>query len=155
MKLQEEYCNILIERMLSFLFQRGSENESKVEVMIKKFIGSREAYKFLSIFCNKMQDFREKPKFMYDIANSLNAIIINEEVMVEIRKKLNNWEAAEYKELFTMLYQSLRYSPPAAISLCLLSQQYQLALQIINTLNGKYEISSNVLMGLCKLVSLL
>jgi hypothetical protein len=33
-----------------------------------------------------MQDYKDKPKFMYDIANSLNTIIVNEEVMVIIRK---------------------------------------------------------------------
>ena len=75
--------------------------------------------------------------------------------MVPIRKRLNDWNSEGYKELFMMLYESLKYSPPAAISLCFLSQQYQLALKIINTLTGKYEISNNVLMGLCKLVSLI
>lgn len=58
--------------------------------------------------------------------------------MVSIRKELNNWSTPRYKEFFMMIYESLKYSPPAAISLCLLSQQYQLALKIINTLNGKY-----------------
>ena len=41
MKIKEEYCNILIERMLAFLYQRGSDSDHKIETMIKRFIGSR------------------------------------------------------------------------------------------------------------------
>jgi hypothetical protein len=104
MKIREEYCDILIERMLAFMFQRGSENEQKVEIMIKKFIGSRDASKFLSIFCEKMLDYRSKQKFIYDISNSLNTIIVNEEAMSDIRKQLNRWEAESYKRVFMMLY---------------------------------------------------
>lgn len=85
-----------------------------------------------------MQDYKDKPKFIYEIANNLNAIIVNEELMVSIRKELNSWSTPRFKEYFMMIYGSFKYSPPAAISLCLLSQQYQLALRIINTLNGKY-----------------
>ena len=65
--------------------------------MIRKFIGSRDGYRFLSIFCSKMQDYKDKPKFIYEVANSLNSIIVNEEVMVDIRKNLNNWSSPSYK----------------------------------------------------------
>jgi hypothetical protein len=51
------------------------------------------------------------------------------------------------------MFRILKYNPGAAISLCLLSNQYELAYKIIKTLTGKNEISCKVLMGLCKLVS--
>ena len=54
-----------------------------------------------------------------------------------------------------MLYETFKYNPPAAISLCLLAEQYELALMIVNTLSGKFEISPKILMDLCKLVNLI
>lgn len=75
--------------------------------------------------------------------------------MINIRKSLTQWSDSTYPELFIMLFNALKFNPPAVISLCLLSQQYELANQIINTLIGKYEISPGVLIGLCKLVSLM
>lgn len=50
------------------------------------------------------------------------------------------------------MFKILKYNPPAVISLCFLSDQYELAFKIIKTLTGKRELSSKVLIGLCRLV---
>lgn len=97
MKMKDEYCDILVETMLSFLLERGIDNEYKVESMMKKFIGSHHAFKFLTILCRKIIGYQHRQRFVYDIANTLNAIIVGEEVMLDIRKKLNNWQEPDYK----------------------------------------------------------
>jgi len=134
--------------------------------MMTKFISLKDSHQFCGKVCSQLKTFyiestpsqklqHKNNRFCYEIAANLNAIIINEESMVNIRKNLNKWDTPEFVKLFTMFFNCLKLNPPAVISLCFISQQYELSFKIINTLIGKYEINSVVLMGLCKLVNLL
>jgi hypothetical protein len=73
--------------------------------------------------------------------------------MKTVRYFLTNWAAPNYVLYYLRMFKILKYNPPAALSLCFLSEQYELAFKIIGTLTGKREINSKVLLGLCKLVS--
>ena len=74
---------------------------------------------------------------MYEIAGALNSIIINESNMKQVRYFLTNWSDPNYVQDFQRMFKVLKYNPPAAISLCFLSNQYELAFRIIDTLTGK------------------
>lgn len=74
---------------------------------------------------------------MYEIAASLNSIIVHEENMRELRKFMVNWAAPGYCSYFHRMFKILKYNPPAVISLCFLSDQFELAYKIISTLTGK------------------
>ncbi len=75
--------------------------------------------------------------------------------MLRMRKKLQNKNEPEHKEFFMILFNAFRYNPAAATSLCFMSQEYELAYRILNTFGLEFEISQNVLLGFCKLASMI
>lgn len=138
--------------MLQFLNTKIYEQEDRIELMLKKFINPKDIALLWTSVCKHIDKYLNQPLFMYEIAASLNSIIIHEENMLGVRKFLTNWAAPDYALYYLRMFKILKYNPPAAISLCLLSDQYELAFKIITTLTGKRELSSKVLIGLCRLV---
>lgn len=142
----------MIQMMLQFLNTKVTEQEDKMEVMLKKFITPKDIDHLWTSVCKHIHSFHHQPLFMFEIAASLNSIIVHQENMRELRKLIQQWQNPEYPSYFHRMFQILKYNPPAAISLCLLSNQFQLALHIVTTLTGKKEISPKVLLGLSRLV---
>lgn len=75
--------------------------------------------------------------------------------MLRMRRKLQDKTDPDYADNFMVLFQAFKCNPAALVSLCLLSRQYLLAYRILLTFAHECEITQKVMMGLCKLASLL
>ena len=82
----------------------------------------------------------------------LNLLIITEKSMLKVRRKLYDNDDSDF---FLTLFAAFKYNPAAATSLCLLSQEYELAYKIISSLGREVDIDQNILSGFCKLASLI
>ena len=54
--------------------------------------------------------------------------------MQKVRRKLQNHEDLEF---FNILFSAFKYNPAASVSLCLLSQEYELAYRIVITMGNQ------------------
>ena len=139
---------------MAFLNQRMScSSECKAEMMIRKFISRKESHKFLGLVCSHAQSYTDRPAFMKEIALAVNAIIVNEPLLYEVRKTLSECNNSGYLPLFTQLYGTLRFSSAAVVSLCLLGHQFQLARRILLTLTNHPQLPTPILIDLTKLVT--
>lgn len=59
--------------------------------MLKKFINPKDIALLWTSVCKHIDKYLNQPLFMYEIAASLNSIIIHEENMLDVRKFLVNW----------------------------------------------------------------
>ena len=153
MKSKEDYFELMIEKILLFLNKKVVEKEDKIEPMLKKFINPDDIGILWTTICKHIDNYEHQPLFMYEIAGSLISIVTNEPSLLRVRKFLTDWANAKYVVYFMRMFRILKHNPGAAVALCLLSAQYELACKLIKTLTGKNEISCKVLMGLSKLAS--
>ena len=137
MKSKEDYFELMIEKMLLFLNKKIWEQEDRTELMLKKFVNPKDIALLWTSICKNIDNYLNQPLFMYEIASSLNSIIINEGNMKMVRYFLTNWAAPTYLLYYLKMFKILKYNPPAVLSLCFLSAQYELANKIIGTLTGK------------------
>lgn len=117
--------------MLVLLLNRGC-NDEKPEQILKKFCSILEPDKFCKTLASQViQTFDDDKNFIFDIVQYLNLLIITEKSMLIVRKKLYKNEDPDF---FLTLFAAFKYNPAAATSICLLSQQYELANEIIMSL---------------------
>lgn len=132
--MREEYFELFIEKMLVLLLQKSpSDSEIRSEAILKKFCNILEADKFCKSICYRITQKLEDKKFIFEIVQNLNNLIITEKNMLRMRKKLQNKNEPEHIEFFMILFNAFRYNPAAATSLCFMSQEYELAYKILNT----------------------
>jgi vacuole morphology and inheritance protein 14 len=142
--------------MLVLLLQKSpSDSEIRSESILKKFCNILEADKFCKTICYRITQKLEDKKFIFEIVQNLNNLIITEKNMLRMRKKLQNKDELEHKEFFMILFNAFRYNPAAVTSLCFMSQEYELAYRILNSFGVEFEISHNILIGFCKLASMI
>jgi vacuole morphology and inheritance protein 14 len=106
--------------------------------MLKKFINPDDIGILWTAICKYIDKYEHHSLFMYEMAASLNSIVVNEPKLFTVRKFLQEWSKEKYLFYFAKMFRILKYNPSAVISLCLLSNQYELAYKIIKTLTGKY-----------------
>jgi hypothetical protein len=92
--------------------------------MLKKFIDPIDIALLWTSICKHIDHYLDQPLFMYEVAGSLNSIIINEPNMKQVRYFLTNWAAPNYLLYYLRMFKILKYNPPAAIALCFMSDQY-------------------------------
>ena len=88
------------------------------------------------------------------MVQTLNLILITAPELSEMRRTLKNIENREGSALFSALYRSWCHNPIAVFSLCLLSQAYEHASNLM-TCFGELEITVQFLIQTDKLVQLL
>uniref|UniRef100_A0A8C4Q7Y5 Protein VAC14 homolog n=1 Tax=Eptatretus burgeri TaxID=7764 RepID=A0A8C4Q7Y5_EPTBU len=93
-------------------------------------------------------------RFACSMVLSLNAILLTAAELFELRSQLNRLHTPESRALFSCLYGSWCHSPVAALSLCLLAQQYPLACHLVHSF-GDLEVTLEFLTEVDKLVQLL
>lgn len=94
-------------------------------------------------------------RFTFEIVHYLSVLIVNEKTMLKMRRKLQDRADPDYADTFMVLFQAFKVNPAALVALCLLSRQYLLAYRVLLTFAHDCEINQKVMMGFCKLASLL
>ncbi|KAI8901786.1 vacuolar protein 14 C-terminal Fig4p binding-domain-containing protein [Globomyces pollinis-pini] len=93
-------------------------------------------------------------EFATTMVQTLNLILITAPELNDMRRRLKNIESKDGALLFTALYRSWCHNPIAVFSLCLLSQAYEHASNLM-TCFGDLEITVQFLIQTDKLVQLL
>jgi vacuole morphology and inheritance protein 14 len=90
--------------------------------------------------------------FISQVVQALESILASEKSLKNVRQKLR--KAKENKELFEIFFKTFSYNPVSTLTLCYLSEQYELAYNIIISFTPKF-ITTSLLTKLCKLINLL
>ncbi|EIE90017.1 hypothetical protein RO3G_14728 [Rhizopus delemar RA 99-880] len=93
-------------------------------------------------------------EFASIMIQNLNIILITASELSDLRKRLRNLDNKENQRLFNALYRSWCHNAISAFSLCLLSQAYEHASNMLQTF-AELEITVNLLIQVDKLVQLL
>jgi vacuole morphology and inheritance protein 14 len=80
---------------------------------------------------SKILEPEEDAEFASTIIQSLNLILLTATELHELRSDLKNLSSDNSQDLFTCLYKSWCHSPTAVFSLCLLSQVYEHASDLV------------------------
>ncbi|UYV65839.1 VAC14 [Cordylochernes scorpioides] len=98
--------------------------------------------------------YQNNLKFAATMVQTLNTILLTSSELFELRVRLNRLETEESWSLFCCLYRSWCHSPVATIALCLLTQNYKYACQLL-LLFGDVEVTVEFLTEIDKLVQLI
>jgi vacuole morphology and inheritance protein 14 len=93
-------------------------------------------------------------EFTQEMVNILNTILLTSNELFELRNYLKEFNCEKSFKIFTSLYKTWSYNPIATVSLCLLSQNYEHAYNLIN-LFANIEITIQLLTTIDKLVQLI
>ncbi|KAI9486945.1 MAG: vacuolar protein 14 C-terminal Fig4p binding-domain-containing protein [Benjaminiella poitrasii] len=96
----------------------------------------------------------EDLEFASTMIQNLNIILITASELSDLRKRLRNLDSRENQRLFNTLYRSWCHNAVSAFSLCLLSQVYEHAANMLQIF-AELEITVNMLIQVDKLVQLL
>ncbi|CAO3654695.1 unnamed protein product [Mucor fragilis] len=96
----------------------------------------------------------EDLEFASIMIQNLNIILITSSELTDLRKRLRNLEHKDNQRLFNTLYRSWCHNAVSAFSLCLLSQVYEHAANMLQIF-AELEITVNMLIQVDKLVQLL
>jgi vacuole morphology and inheritance protein 14 len=92
--------------------------------------------------------------FAISMVDILNTILLTSSELFDLRNSLKDFNTIESYSLFTCLYKTWCHNPIATVALCLLSQNYEHASNLVN-LFGDIEISLDLLITIDKLVQLI
>lgn len=135
----------------------GALTRHKIEFIIRKLcvtLNSEKIFKTLSEVLVTLENLNLD--FMDLMTVTLNNILLTTQELSSFRKKLKNLDIYKLEDwsLFATLFQSWCHNAPSALSLCLLTSNYELAFLIIKNL-CEQEISFQLLTQLDILVQLL
>lgn len=139
------------------VYQQAALPRSKIEFIIRKLCLTLSSEKIYKTVSEVLASYDEgKVEFLSSIVVTLNNILLTTQELAEFRKKLKNLDVYKIEDwnLFASLFQSWCHSPPSALSLCLLSSNYELSYLIIKNL-AELEVTFQLLTQLDILVQLL
>lgn len=151
---QQFFKNFMI-KLIKIFESEGSDKSFKVEFIVRKLcvtLNSEIIFTTLSEVLTTLDDL----EFLNTMIVTLNNILLTSQELLPFRKKLKNLDSTKLEDwqLFASLFQSWCHNPPSAISLCLLTTNYELSFLIIKNLS-ELEITSQLLIQLDILVQLL
>ncbi|KAK6463420.1 vacuolar protein 14 C-terminal Fig4p binding-domain-containing protein [Scheffersomyces coipomensis] len=130
-------------------------SRSKIEFIIRKLcltLSSEKIFKAFSEVLISVDDI----EFLNSMIVTLNNILLTTQELSSFRKKLKNLDSYKPEDwsLFSSLFQSWCHNAPSALSLCLLTSNYELAYLIIKNIS-ELEVTFQLLTQLDVLVQLL
>ncbi|XP_043499759.1 protein VAC14 homolog [Polistes fuscatus] len=113
-------------------------------------LSAEDIYKTLA----KILLYEENLSFACTMIQTLNIILLTSSELFDLRNKLKDLNSSESCDLFQCLYESWCHNPVATVALCLLSQLYPHALNIIKSFEN-IEVTVEFLTEIDKLVQLI
>lgn len=113
-------------------------------------LNAEDIYRALSEIIVQEEDFQ----FAALMVRYLNMILLTSSELFHLRNQLRELATPESCSLFTSLYQSWCHNPVATVSLCLLTQNYQHACDLLMVF-GQLEVNVDFLIQIDKLVQLI
>lgn len=132
-------------------------SRGKVEFIIRRLSVSISSEKIFQALSEVLVSLKQKNiEFISNIVVTLNNILLTSHELQDLRKKLKSLDMykADDWNFFSTLFQSWCYNVPSALSLCLLTSNYELSYSIIKNL-AELEVTFQLLTQLDVLVQLL
>lgn len=138
-------------------FGSSTLTRSKVEFIIRKLcvtLDSEKIFKTISEVLSSLEEVSHE--FLNMMIVTLNNILLTTPELALFRKKLKNLDVYKMEDwsLFSTLFQSWSHNPASALSICLLTSNYDLAFLIIKSIS-ELEVTYQLLSQLDILVQLL
>lgn len=135
----------------------NSLSREKIEFIIRRLCVTMSPEKILESLSEVLISYEtSNVEFLGNIVVTCNNILLTSPELQGLRKSLRNFDLSEKNDwsLFSTLFQCWSYNVPSALSLCLLTSNYELAYLIIKNL-AETEVSFQLLTQLDVLVQLL
>ncbi|CAN3356227.1 vacuole morphology and inheritance protein 14 [Diutina catenulata] len=149
----------LVGDLLGFFQLNYQQNKPRIEFIVRRFCVSVPAPKVYHAFAKQL-DVATHPELDLDFAAAitalLNNILLTSQELVGLRKKLRGLDIYKVDDwaTFSVLFRSWCHSPTSALSLCLLTSNYELAYLIIKYV-AEQEVTYTMLVSLDILVQLI
>jgi len=117
---------------------------------LSTFVNAEKLYRALA--GNLLQE--EDLEFANRMVQNLNLILLTSPELHQLRADLKNMNTPESKSLFSALYRTWCHNPVATFSLCLLTQVYEHACELLGKF-GELEVTVSFLVEVDKLIQLL
>ncbi|CAN3372231.1 hypothetical protein DIURU_004234 [Diutina rugosa] len=147
--------NQQIEDLLHFFHTQYQTNKPRIELVVRKLctcLPSQRVYSSIAGNLNTWEDL----DFVNAMVSTLNTILLTSNELGDLRKRLRALDVYKMDDwqIFATLFQSWCHSATSALSLCLLTSNYELAYLIIKNISEQ-EVSYQLLMHLDILVQLI
>lgn len=151
----EEFFKNFIFKLIKFSQQHEPQNRGKLEFIIRKVCVTLDGEKIYRTFSEVLLRF-EDLDFINSMVVTLNNILLTSLELYVFRKKLKSLDIYKVDDwtVFASLFQSWCYNAPLALSLCLLTSNYELAYLIIKNIS-ELEVTYQLLVQLDILIQLL
>ena len=117
---------------------------------LSTFVNAEKVYRALAD--NLLQE--EDLEFANRMVQNLNLILLTSPELHQLRASLKNISTPESKSLFCILYRTWCHNPVATFSLCLLTQVYEHACELLGKF-GELEVTVSFLVEVDKLIQLI
>lgn len=95
-------------------------------------------------FAKIIEDEKSDFKFAYNLVQKLNQILLTTQPLFGLRSRLSNEDDPDMTKLFYSLYDAWCHSPIAALTLCLLTNNYKHANEIVAAL-AQMDVNMDIL----------
>lgn len=90
----------------------------------------------------------EEPIFAWTLIQNLNIILLTSTEVTALREELKKLQSNQIRQLFCELYRSWSHNPIATLSLCILTQVYDHAADLLQEFS-ELEITMPLLIEVC------
>lgn len=149
----EKYFLKLVSSLITLFRENRKLLETRAILIIRQlsvYIQNEKIYRALSELLENEQD----TDFASIMIQTLNLILLTSTELLEVRNSLKSLNNKRSQDLFQVLYRSWCHNEAAVVSLCLYSQVYAHASNVVFKF-ADFEITVNTLMEIDKLVQLL
>ncbi|KAI8334534.1 vacuolar protein 14 C-terminal Fig4p binding-domain-containing protein [Choanephora cucurbitarum] len=148
-----EYFRSFIVSLLSLFSTDRRLLETRGSLIIRQLCMSLDPERIYCAIADILEQ-DEDLEFASIMIQNLNIILVTSSELSDLRKRLRNLELKDNQRLFNTLYRSWCHNAVSALSLCLLSQVYEHAANMLQIF-AELEITVNMLIQIDKLVQLL
>ncbi|CAO3656417.1 unnamed protein product [Mucor hiemalis] len=149
----QDYFRSFIVSLLSLFSTDRRLLETRGSLIIRQLCMSLDPERIYCAIADILEQ-DEDLEFASIMIQNLNIILITSSELSNLRKRLRNLDHKENQRLFNTLYRSWCHNAVSAFSLCLLSQVYEHAANMLQIF-AELEITVNMLIQVDKLVQLL
>ncbi|KAI7887845.1 vacuolar protein 14 C-terminal Fig4p binding-domain-containing protein [Mucor mucedo] len=149
----QDYFRSFIMSLLSLFSTDRRLLETRGSLIIRQLCMSLDPERIYCAIADILEQ-DEDLEFASIMIQNLNIILITSSELANLRKRLRNLDHKENQRLFNTLYRSWCHNAVSAFSLCLLSQVYEHAANMLQIF-AELEITVNMLIQVDKLVQLL
>ncbi|CAD8103694.1 unnamed protein product [Paramecium sonneborni] len=161
--MHNQYFEIVIDKILMMLHKNQDQQEKKGDQIFKKLcslLNPQQVY--FTITAKLLEIYSDNDVlFISNTVQALTNLLISEKELQSLRNILRNLkhekdekQRQHNQEIFETLYRTFCYNSMSVITLCLLSEEYELAYNIIISFS-EVEVNQYILLEIAQLINVL